>query len=230
MTQTNIFGKARQTLARPLFCDIIGVMYRFQQTREAVRYSLRYISGKTLDLGAGSAKYREIIKARANPYITFDMFPGEHVDVVGDALNLPFDENSFDTIISTQVLEHVEKPWIMIKEIGRTLKPGGLCVLTTPFMIPYHPDPRDYFRYTTQGIRSLFENEGFETVECGGYGRTYTVLSEFFRFSWFDPYKKPIRGSVKISRAAAKLARFLDKFNRKDIIYSNVFIVARKKA
>ncbi|MHA1751331.1 MAG: class I SAM-dependent methyltransferase, partial [Candidatus Helarchaeota archaeon] len=105
-------------------------MTKFESTREVIKYSLKYISGKTLDLGAGSAKYRNIIKQKASEYITFDMIPGPHIDVVGNVLDLPFEDKTFDTIISTQVLEHVEKPWIMIKEIHRVLKKNGICILT----------------------------------------------------------------------------------------------------
>ena len=203
-------------------------MNKFQQTREIVRYSLKYISGKTLDLGAGSAKYRNIIKQGSSEYISFDVAPSENVDVVGDVLNLPFRNDSFDTVISTQVLEHVEKPWIMIKEIRRVLKKDGICILTAPFMVPYHADPNDYFRYTIEGMKSLLRNENFETIECDGYGRIFSVMAEFVRFSWFNPYEKPKMGSWKITRFIAKTAQFLDRFSRSKIIYNNVYIIAKK--
>lgn len=204
-------------------------MKKFQQTRELILYAQKHVSGKTLNLGAGSGKYREIIKEKATEYIAFDMAPGKNVDVVGDALNLSFDAETFDTVVSTQVLEHVEKPWIMVKEIGRVLKVNGICILTAPFLTPYHADPHDYFRYTTEGMRSLFENENFEVIECAGYGRVFTVLSELFRFSLFNPYKKRKLGSWKITHSVAKLAKFLDKFSKNEIIYNDVYIIAKKK-
>ena len=70
-------------------------------------YAQKYISGKTLDFGAGSAKYREIIKQKATEYVALDMMPGENIDVVGDVLNAPFNNETFDTVMSTQVLENV---------------------------------------------------------------------------------------------------------------------------
>ena len=203
-------------------------MEKFEQTKEVIEYSLKYISGKTLDLGAGSAKYRNIIKQKASEYITFDMVDGENIDVVGSVFDLPFNDEEFDTIISTQVLEHVEKPWIMIKEIHRVLKKDGHCILTAPFLGPYHADPYDYFRYTKEGIKSLFKNQGFQIVECKAYGKVFTVLSEFIRFSYFDPYKKARKGSWRITRLMAKLARLLNKFSRNQIIYANVYIIAKK--
>ncbi len=204
-------------------------MKKFQQTREIIDYAQKYISGKTLDLGAGSAKYRGIIKPKTSEYIAFDMVPGKNIDIVGDVLNVPFEAETFDTVISTQVLEHVEKPWVMVKEIYRILKKDGICILTAPFMCPYHADPHDYFRYTEEGIRSLFENENFEIIECSSYGQPFSVLAEFIRFSWFNPYEKRKIGSWKITHFIASLAKFLDRFTKNKIIYNDVYIVAKKK-
>lgn len=192
-------------------------------------YTQKYIEGKTLDLGAGSGKYRNIIKEKAEEYIAFDIAPGENIDVVGDALNLPFSKDTFDTIISTQVLEHVEKPWIMAKEIGRVLKTGGICILTAPFLEPFHQDPSDFFRYSAQGIQSLFENENFEVIECSTYGRLFSVISGFFRFLWFNPFKKTKKGAYFATHLMSSTANFLDKFIDNKIIYSDVYIVAKKK-
>lgn len=203
-------------------------MNKFQGTRQVIIYAQKYISGKTLDLGAGSAKYREIIKEKAQEYVAFDMMPGKNIDIVGDALNLPFENFSFDTVVSTQTLEHVKRPWIMVKEIHRVLKKGGICFLTAPFMAPYHADPHDYFRYTGEGIRSLFEDENFEIIECSNYGKLFSVISEFIRFSLFNPYQKRKRGSWKITRFIAKLAEFFDRFSKNAIIYGDVYIIAKK--
>lgn len=203
-------------------------MANFEQTREVIEYALKYVSGKTLDLGAGSAKYQNMIKSKASECITFDMVKEENIDLVGDVLDLSFKNGTFDTIISTQVLEHVERPWIMIKEIHRVLKKDGICILTAPFLQPYHADPDDYFRYTIEGVKSLFKNQGFEILEAGSCGRSFTVLSEFIRFLYFNPYKKAKRGSWKITRLMAAMAKTLNKFSRNKIIYSNVYIIAKK--
>lgn len=201
---------------------------KFQITREVIQYLKKYIKGKTLDFGAGNAKYRDIIKSAADEYVAFDLMPGPNIDVVGDVLNSPFVDNEFDTIISTQVLEHVEKPWLMVREMRRILKPGGVCVLTAPFLVPFHADPHDYFRFTTEGVDSLLKNEGFEVLECDYYGSVFTVLSEFVHFSWFDPYKKLKKGAFRMMNFIQSMAGFLDKFVSNKKIYANVYIVAKK--
>jgi len=192
-------------------------------------YAQKYIQGKVLDLGAGSGKYRSLIKESAREYIAFDAKPGKNIDVVGDALNLSFPNRTFDTVVSTQVLEHVEKPWIMVKEIGRVLKPGGVCIVTAPFLEPFHQDPGDFFRYSTQGIQSLFKNENFEVIECATCGRIFSVISEFFRFLWFNPFQKTKKGAYFATRLMSNVANFLDKFVGNKIIYSDVYLIAKKK-
>jgi SAM-dependent methyltransferase len=196
-----------------------------------MEYASCYIKGAVLDLGAGSAKYRDIIKKKADGYRAFDIASGPHIDVVGDIFDMPFENGSFDVVVSTQVLEHVERPWIMIKEIGRILKKDGICIVTSPFMAPYHPDPFDYFRYSKEGLESLFKNEGFEIIESGYYGRFFTVLSEMVRFGFFNRYKKKSAGIFKkrFIRLLTKLTGFLDNFFKKEpLIYANSFIVAKK--
>jgi len=59
---------------------------------------------------------------------------------------IPFKDNVFDTVICTQVIEHVPRPWLVVHEIYRVLKEGGHLLLSTPFLYPYHLEPRDYFR------------------------------------------------------------------------------------
>jgi len=206
-------------------------MNNLRVTRDIILHTKQYIQGKTLDFGAGTAKYQNLIKPEANEYITFDMVAGNNIDVVGDVLNPPFKDGEFDTVISTQVLEHVGKPWIMVHQIGRILKSGGVCIITAPFLVPYHADPHDFFRYTTEGMMSLFKNEGFEIVESGGYGKIFTVFSEMIHFSFFSPYEKkgqrPI--SRKIFMRIESFFRFFDKFVSNKVIYPNVYVVARKK-
>lgn len=200
------------------------------KTRDVVEYTLQYVKGKTIDLGAGNAKYKSLIKPKTSEYITFDISPGPNIDIVGDILNLPFGENTFDTIVSTQVLEHVTKPWIMVKEMHRVTKPGGLVILSAPFLIQYHADPYDYFRYTKEGMQGLFKDVGFSVVECNSYGSFFGVLSEMIHFTFFNPYthKKKSRLTLSFLRAVESTAAFLDRQIPIKTIYPNVYIVAKK--
>lgn len=203
---------------------------KLQKTRDVVEHSLQFIKGETLDLGAGNAKYRHIIKPKTSKYITFDMVPGPNIDVVGDILNLSFEDKSFDTVISTQVLEHVQKPWVMVSEIERILRPGGTAIVSAPFLVPYHADPHDYFRYTKEGMSALFTINNFEVIECNGYGGFFGVLYEMIHFTMLNPYqgKSSKPWQVRILRYLEKVAGFLDGIFGAKIIYANVYIVAKK--
>ena len=204
---------------------------RLQKTRDVVMHTLGFIKGETLDLGAGNAKYRHIIKPKTTKYVTFDMVPGPHIDIVGDILNLSLGNNTFDTVISTQVLEHVRKPWVMVSEINRVLKPGGITITSAPFLVPYHADPHDYFRYTKEGMSALFTENGFEIVECESYGGLFSVFYEMIHFTMLNPYKgrSSKNWQVRLLRYMEKIAGVLDRAFPAKIIYANVYIVARKK-
>jgi SAM-dependent methyltransferase len=203
-------------------------MLQLQQTREVIKYCAKYVKGKTLDFGAGTAKYKKIIAPLTSEYVAFDMVAGPNIDVVGDILSSPFQDAEFETIICSQVLEHIQKPWLVAKEINRILKVDGICIVTVPFLIPYHADPSDFFRFTKQGLISIFEDSGFKIIESGTYGGNYTVLADLFRFTYLNPYKRKSKLQERATRYLLKISKILDKLSKGKIIYSNSFVIAEK--
>lgn len=204
---------------------------RLYMTRDIlVRFS-DYFKGNTLDLGAGTAKYKNIIKPKTTSYTTYDMIPGPNIDIVGDILNLELKDNTYDTVISTQVLEHVSRPWIMAKEISRILKSGGHCIVTAPFLVPFHSDPHDYFRYTTEGMSLLFSDAGLEIIDCKPYGGVFMVISEYIHFRFFNPYNKELNKiQKKTFSIIQKILTFFEKIaGNTGIAYANVYLIAKKK-
>jgi SAM-dependent methyltransferase len=117
--------------------------------------------GVVLDVGAKSAPYRSLIKAKE--YLTLDIQPESRADIIGDIHAIPRESESVDAVICTEVLEHCRDPRLAVSELRRLLRPGGVCLLTTRFIHLYHPDPQDYFRFTSDGLRELFRD--FSTVE-----------------------------------------------------------------
>src|SRR3989344_6181818 len=159
---------------------------RLSTTREIIVRFLPYVEGRVLDLGAGSAKYKEMILQKASEYRSGDAIKNENIDDVCDVLNLKYPPESFDTVISTQVMEHVNNPYKMAAGIYKVLKPGGKIIITAPFLIPMHSDPGDYFRFTAGGISEIFKQSGFSIIESGHYGGFFIVLSEIIHFSLFN--------------------------------------------
>ncbi len=117
--------------------------------------------GRVLDLGCGSSRY-----TRHHPRtIRVDLAPQEHVHVLGDALHVPFREESFDTVICTELLEHLTRPRQAVEEIHRVLRSGGRCILSTRFCYPIHGAPHDYFRFSEFSLRSLFASWRIQRLE-----------------------------------------------------------------
>lgn len=106
-------------------------------------------------------------------WLGIDVQPGDGVDRVADAQNLPAEwSGRFSGVLCSEVLEHVARPWLAIPEIFRVLQPGGYVVITTLFSFPEHGYPDDYYRYSASGIRLLLTDAGFieiETEYAGGF-------------------------------------------------------------
>lgn len=108
------------------------------------------------------------IGGRDNPYrAMFPRFEYLHMDltetgpnvVVGDITNCPdLRGEQFDAIISVDVFEHLNRPWLAAEEIGRLLKPGGVTYHSTLFSWRYHPCPIDYWRFTPAALEFLFKD------------------------------------------------------------------------
>lgn len=94
-------------------------------------------------------------------YIGVDSASGPGVDVVADAgaLGTRFGDGSFDVVISTELLEHVEDWRLIVGQLKAILKPGGILLVTTRSPgFPYHPYPIDVWRYTLADFRAIFRD------------------------------------------------------------------------
>ena len=108
-------------------------------------------------------------------YVNLDLFAVPGVDVAADAEHLPFAGDQFQRVECDAVLEHVRDPVQVIEEIRRVLAPGGYVHLVTPFCHPFHEYPKDYRRFTLDGLRELAD--GMEVVAEGWRtGPTATLL------------------------------------------------------
>lgn len=114
-------------------------------------------TGRVLDIGCGNRRFEKWFDATQYVGVDFDSNFGDP-DIVGDALTLPFQADSFDHCVSTQVLEHVTDPFQFFNEIRRVVKPGGTCCVTTNQMYPIHMAPHDYFRFTPYGLEVLIND------------------------------------------------------------------------
>ena len=153
----------------------------------SLKNNLEYIKGKVIDVGCGKKPFSDIITQKCYKYIGLEYKKTLHgfskVDVIGNALNLPFQNSIADTVVSFQTMEHVYKPEIFLEEIYRILKPNGYCLLMTPFIWGEHEVPYDYFRYTKFGLKYLAENAGFKVVHI--IADTNHFTTSIIRFNYF---------------------------------------------
>jgi SAM-dependent methyltransferase len=115
-------------------------------------------NARVLDVGAGG---RRVVPG----VIAIDAVPAPGVDVVGDIHCMPLETGSFDCVVCTGTLEHVQNPQQAVEEIYRVLRPSGVVHIDVPFIQGYHADPTDYWRFTLDGLRLLCRH--FEELDAG---------------------------------------------------------------
>jgi SAM-dependent methyltransferase len=133
---------------------------------------------RVLDAGAGERVHAKYFQEQQ--YFAIDLAVGDSswdygkLDAIADLTALPFREASFDACINIVTLEHVREPACALREIERTLKPGGRLLAIVPHEWEVHQSPHDYYRYTRHGIAYLLNKAGFESFDIqpvGGYFR-----------------------------------------------------------
>lgn len=124
------------------------------------------LNGKLLDFGCGSKPYRELFSV--SEYIGVDIevsghpHDNENIDFYYDGKTLPFKDNEFDSVFSSEVFEHIFNLDEIINELYRVLKPGGKILITVPLVWDEHEAPYDFGRYTSYGLSHLLETSGFK--------------------------------------------------------------------
>jgi SAM-dependent methyltransferase len=185
-----------------------------------LRQYRRFAKGKLLDIGCGSKPYCQLFSPGVKEYVGLDFkkTAGDrisHADVIGSALDLPFANNSFDTVLSTEVLEHIPLPGKMLKEIYRVLRPGGYIILTAPLFWPIHEKPFDYFRYTPYGLRYLLEESGLKIIKLDKTMGLFSTVGQLFSYGMYTEFGARQRFAVKaaillLCFVIQRLALFLD--------------------
>src|ERR1044072_2775068 len=135
--------------------NFLHFKYLFRDVTAAIN---EHATGRVLDIGCGNKPY-ELLCSNITSYTGCDVIQSsEHkVDLLCVSTNIPLPDESFDTIFSTQVLEHVEDHSKMLEEAYRLLKPGGKIILSAPMVWEHHETPYDFFRFTRFGLDYIFK-------------------------------------------------------------------------
>lgn len=166
----------------PATMDLYVVRHAIRRT---VEQALPHLSGVLLDVGCGESPYRELILegSRVTRYIGLDFATGTYAarhrpDLTWDGSRIPLDDASVDCALATEVLEHCADPLALLREVRRVLAPGGLLVLTVPFLWPLHDAPHDHYRYTPWSLDRYLRDAGFEAREIAPLGGWHASLAQ----------------------------------------------------
>ena len=210
----------------------------------AINKHKSYMTGRMMDFGCGSKPYKSLFNV--SEYIGLDYngeghpHDNEDIDHFYDGKKIPFEDNYFDSIFSTEVFEHVFNLEEILIELNRVLKPGGKLLFTCPFSWIEHEAPNDYARYTRFALKNMMEKAGFKVIveeKTGDYISTMTQLKVFYNCYYLLPklwlYKVPIIKNILYHFFVTKnnLIGLLKQRvlpNSKDLYLNNVFIIEKK--
>jgi SAM-dependent methyltransferase len=139
--------------------------------------------GRLLDLGCGSVPLHAVYAPYVEGSVCVDwpktIHQSPNLDLACDlAARLPFVDRCFDTLILSDVLEHVPDPALLWSEMARVLRPRGKLLLNVPFLYRIHEAPHDYYRYTEFALRRFAERSGFDVLVLQAIGGVREVLGD----------------------------------------------------
>ncbi len=154
-----------------LISDLVAAQYQAQLPGHA--------RGALLDLGCGKVPLYAAYAPHVDEIICVDWAPGEHIDQSCDLSQpLPFGPDRFDTIILSDVLEHIPEPALLWREMTRVLKPGGKIVMNVPFYYSVHAHPHDYYRYTNFALERFARLNALELVYLVPIGGIVEIMTD----------------------------------------------------
>jgi len=168
------------------------VLYN-QLTNALTDAAASHASGRLIDIGCGTKPWEPLFARHVSEHIGVDLESsgGPHtdrIDIFGSAYSVPLESESADTVLLTEVLEHLADPLRALEEAHRLLRRGGAVILTTPLLFPIHA-PDDYFRYAPRGLEHLLRAAGFTDIAVRPLSGQWTTLS-MLRGIALNPYRR----------------------------------------
>jgi SAM-dependent methyltransferase len=165
--------------------------------RETAAFAATVPAGAlVLDAGAGKSPYKSLFAHARYESADFGKVDTQYAPLTYtcDLTQIPVADGRFDAAILTQVLEHVPEPLAVLRELHRVLKPGCRLIYSAPLFFEEHNKPYDFYRYTSFGVRYLFECAGFELE----------------RLDWLEGYFSTL--GYQLETAARALPRRRDEY------------------
>jgi len=205
----------------------------------AIKEEATDVQGSLLDFGCGQKPYEKLFP-NVTSYIGVDIEVSGHnhqnsnIDVYYDGKKLPFEDNTFDIVLASEVLEHVPNIIEILSEISRVLKPDGKLIITLPFFWGEHEEPFDFIRFTKFGITNSLSRAGFTKIQVARIGRNIESIFQILSAHILELVPKIRIFQLLILPVIVPLnmlGRLLSKIPiNKSTIYLNTITVARNKS
>ena len=201
------------------------IYLHFSEIRDYIKKYSNKIYGITLDVGPGKSPFKNFFK-NTTKYIKLDKFDHNgKPDIIADATKIPLKNNSVDSVVCFQLLEHVQNPQKVIDEIYRVLRKNGTCLLTTHMAAALHGEPYDYFRFTKYALKDvLFKKFKYIKIEPNGGA----LLSIMQLIVWGISEKLPKTIASPFIIILNLMGKGLDKIFYSELFTLNYIVYARK--
>lgn len=178
-----------------------------------------HLRGRLLDLGCGSKPYQSLFEYEAYVGVDFEN-PGhshdqEQIDVFYDGKTIPFEDEYFDSALSTEVFEHVFNLPEILSELHRVLKKDGNLLVTCPFVWKEHELPHDYARYTLYALDHLLTKHGFTKVVAEKSGNFLDVIWQLQILFWYDKFYPRVKNIMPLRMLYKVFFIFFPNFTHK---------------
>jgi len=172
-----------------------------------IKFHAPELSGRMMDFGCGSKPYKSLF-TNVSEYVGVDYASEGHshvnesIDVMYDGKTIPFVNEYFDSVFSSEVFEHIFNLEEILPEIKRVMKNGGKILITCPFVWNEHEVPVDYARYTQFALKHLLEKNGFKILILEKSGDFMMAINQM-RMVYFNEHlipSVPLLGKNKFFR------------------------------
>ncbi|HEY5464295.1 MAG TPA: methyltransferase domain-containing protein [Hanamia sp.] len=188
---------------------------------KAINFFLPVFKGNLLDIGCGKMPYKNYIlqNSGVTKYVGLDIENALEYDAsvkpdfTWDGIKMPFEDGQFETAFGTEVLEHCPRPEIILSEVNRMLKPGGVFFFTVPFLWPLHEVPHDEYRYTPFALKRLLEETGFVDIEIKPTGYWHASMAQMMGL-WVRRAPLSIRKRKIVSAILKPVIKYLIRIDQ----------------
>jgi len=206
------------------------------ELREQIQRHAHFIKGQVLDVGAGNfSRYQDLFDF--DEYVRMNVASGKNTDVTGRAEAIPFPNNSFDSIICTQVLGDVYELSKAFGEFYRVLRPTGIILITESLFDPLHDEPYDFWRFTEYSLCRLARDARFEIEVLEHRGGYWSIMAQLKARYWIERLDANKKWFARILSFKLKifgtLTRWIDRLDqsRANKLFTHGYIlIARKHA